>query len=51
MRPGDEDLKDQNGYALATNFYLSSTNLPEAFVKEREKVKELGFWRYQKITD
>ena len=51
MRPGDEDLKDQNGYALATNFYLSSTNLPEAFVKEREKVKELGFWRYQKITE
>lgn len=50
MRPGDADLPDQKGYALATNFYLSSTNLPEAFVKERETVKELGFWRYEQMT-
>ncbi len=50
MRPGDADLSDQNGYALSTNFYLCKTNLPESFVEEREKVKELGIWRYEQMT-
>ena len=51
MRPGDADLSDQDGYALATNFYLSKTNLPASFVTERRNVKELGFWRYQQMTE